>query len=341
MTVTMKDIAQKAGVSVATVSKVLRNDGETLIGARTREKVLRVAEELRYRRNVYAQNLRLGRSQLVGVMAFDTTIRVNLLKLLAVDQEVRVRGYRTALWIAGGQPDAERRALDECRSHLADGLILVHPGPELGAEALEPLQEAGIALVSLAPVEGIEIDCVSVDRRYGALLAVRHLLEQGHRRIGLLYGDQRHDTDRQRIQGYREALFEASVPPDDRLLIQAQAGYRGGYEAARDLLARGDYPTALFCNNDEIAIGAMRAIREAGLRIPAEMAVVGFDDIEAAEYAAPPLTSVSQPVAEQARRAVERLFNRLAAPETPLAPETVLLKPSLVVRQSSGSPHRC
>lgn len=336
MPVTLKDIAREAGVSVATVSKVLRDEPETFIGASTREKVAAAARRMGYRQNLHARSLRTGKSELIGLMAFNVNIRVALLRLQAVDQAVRARGYRTAVWSASGQLDAEQRALDECQSQMADGLILVHPSAELSAEALQPLLDAGTPIVTLEPVPGAALDCVTVDRRYGTYLAVRHLLELGHRRIALLHGDQRYETDRGRTAGYRMACEEAGLEIDRSLWLEAGAGYRAGYEAARELLSRRLGPTAVFCNNDENAIGAMRAFREAGLRIPQDLAVVGFDDLEVAEFAAVPLTTVSQPISEQARQAVDRLFARIERPAEAHLPETVALAPSLIVRESSG-----
>lgn len=338
MPVTLKDIAREAGVSVATVSKVLRGEPETFIGASTREKVAAAARRMGYRQNLHARSLRTGKSELIGLMAFDVNIRVALLRLQAVDQAVRARGYRTAVWSASGQVDAEQRALDECQSHMADGLILVHPSAALSGSMLQPLLEAGTPVVTLEPVPGVDLDCVTVDRRHGTYLAVRHLLELGHRRIALLHGDQRYETDRGRTAGYLQAYAEAGLEVDRSLWLEAGAGYRAGYEAARALLQRRAGQTAAFCNNDEIAIGAMRAFREAGLRIPEDVAVVGFDNLEVAEFAAVPLTTVSQPIVEQARTAVERLFRRIEHPGEQLEPHTVHLPPTLVVRESSGSP---
>lgn len=337
MPVTLKDIAREAGVSVATVSKVLRDEPETFIGASTREKVAAAARRMGYRQNLHARSLRTGKSELIGLMAFDVNIRVALLRLQAVDQAVRARGYRTAVWSASGQVDAEQRALDECQSHMADGLILVHPSAALAAAALQPLLEAGTPIVTLEPVPGVALDCITVDRKHGTYLAVRHLLEVGHRRIALLHGDQRYETDRGRTAGYLQAYAEAGLEVDRSLWVEAGAGYRSGYETAKRLMARRAGQTAVFCNNDEIAIGAMRAFREAGLRVPEDLAVVGFDDLEVAEFAAVPLTTVSQPIAEQARMAVDRLFQRIEQPGEEFAPETRLLPPTLVIRESSGA----
>jgi len=336
MSVTLKDIARESGVSIATVSKVLRDQPESFIGEATRSKVTAVARRLGYRQNQYARSLRTGKSELIGLMAFDVNIRVVLRKLEAVDQAVRARGYRTAVWSAAGQPDAELRALDECRSQQADGLIVVHPSAFLTAAVLRPILDAGIPLLTLDPVDGLAADCVTIDRRHGARAAVAHLLEQGHRRIGFIHGDLRYDTDLGRLRGYRLAHEEADTPVDDRWFVEARAGYGGGYDAARELLARGLGFTAVFCNNDEMAIGALRAFREAGLRVPEDVAVVGFDDIEAAEFAAIPLTTVAQPVEEQATLAVERLFSRLEKPDEVGPPALRLLVPRLVVRDSSG-----
>jgi DNA-binding LacI/PurR family transcriptional regulator len=337
MSVTLRDIAREAGVSIATVSKVLRDEPAGFIGEATRTKVTAVARRLGYRQNQYARSLRLGKSELIGLMAFDVNIRVVLRKLEAVDRAVRARGYRTAVWSAAGQADAERRALDECQSQQADGLIVVHPSAHLTAEMFRPLIGAGTPLMMLDPIPALAADCLTIDRRRGTALAVSHLLGLGHVRIALIHGDLRYETDRGRLLGYQEAHADAAVTVDETLALEAGPGYRGGYVAAQALLARRVSFTAAFCNNDEVAIGALRAFREAGLRVPEDVAMVGFDDIEAAEFAATPLTTVAQPVEEQARAAVERLFTRIAAPDEIGPPELRSLAPTLVVRDSCGA----
>jgi DNA-binding LacI/PurR family transcriptional regulator len=201
------------------------------------------------------------------------------------------------------------------------------------------LQEQHVPVVSLEPIEGAPVDCVTVDRRHGAYIATRHLLERGHRRIALIHGPPSYPVVRQRMQGYEDALRESGVPMDPGLFVERrERRYRGGYEAMQRLLQRTPLPTALFCNDDEMAIGAMRAAREAGLRVPEDLAIVGFGDLEAAAYATPPLTTVAQPVAEIARRAVELLFERVGNPGDGRGPQVMRLKPLLVVRESCGGP---
>lgn len=336
MPVTLKDIAREAGVSIGTVSKVLRDEPETFIGAKTRDRVMLIARQLGYRQNLHARTLRLGKSELIGLMAFDVTTHVALLRLQAADRAIRERGYRTAVWIASAQRDAELRALDECQSSMADGLILIQPSAELPGEALRPLLESGIPIVTMAPVPGVRLDCVTVDRKLGGYLAIDHLIRLGHRRIAFIHGDQRYDTDRSRTDGYVQAFAEHGLEVDRTLFVESGAGYRNGYRAAQELLSRAGDQTAVFCNNDEVAIGGMRAFREAGLRIPEDLAVIGFDNLEVAEFAPVPLTTISQPIEEQSRLAVERLFARLeAGPQGP-EPSFVSLPPKLVVRESCG-----
>ncbi len=336
MPVTLKDIAREAGVSIATVSKVLRDEPETFIGARTRDKVVTVARQLGYRQNLHARTLRLGKSELIGLMAYDVTTRVALLRLQAADRAIRERGYRTAVWIAAARQDAELRALEECQSSMADGLLLIQPSAELTVEALKPLLESGIPVVTMAQVPGVDLDCVTVDRKVGGYLAIDHLIRLGHRRIAYIHGDQRYETDRSRTEGYVQAFTEHGLEVDRTLFVEAGAGYRNGYRAAQELLSRGGDQTAVFCNNDENAIGAMRAFREAGLRIPEDLAVVGFDNLEASEFAPVPLTTISQPIEEQSHLAVERLFQRLEPGFDAPEPHFVSLPPQLVIRESCG-----
>lgn len=331
--VTLKDIARAAGVSVTTVSMALRQN--PLIREATRQKVLETARQLRYRHNLHARCLRRGKSEQIGLLAFDLGLRSALRKMEAVDRAIWARGYRTLVRNAARHAEMEQEFIKECASNTVDGLVIIQHSPHLTRTALQLLMDLGTPIVTLEPIPDAEIDCVTVDRRYGAWIATRHLLALGHRRIALLHGSLAISTNRQRVEGYADALRECNLPVQEELLIETGPGYDGGYQAAqRALVAR---PTALFANNDDIAIGAMRALREAGLHVPRDVAVVGFDNLEIAAFAPVPLTTVAQPVEEIAGLAVERLFQQIEKGGEGHTPEIIALKPHLVVRESCGA----
>ncbi len=335
--VTLKDIAREAGVSVTTVSLVLRKDPHPMISVKTRQKVVDVALKLKYRHNAYARALRTGKSQLIGLLMFDLDSKIAISKQETIDSAIRSRGYHTLLQTAAGHADNMRDIILELASSAVDGVVIIQPAPFVSAEMLLPLVERDIPIVTLEPIEGLDIDCITVNRKHGVYLGVSHLMGLGHRKIGLLHADASDPHSAPRIEGYRTALDESGIPVDESLLIETGLGCKGGYEAAKRLLDQSGSCTAIFCNDDEVAIGAMRAILDAGLRVPDDIAIVGFDDIEMGVYATVSLTTLAQPVNDLAERAVEILFKRLDAPEENLPIQMIGLEPRLVVRESCGA----
>ena len=320
---------------MTTVSLVLRDDPHPMISVATRAKVRDVARELHYRHNLHARALRMGKSELIGLLMFDLQTRIALAKLEAIDRQVWAKGYRTLIRNAAGHPDMEPQLVREYAGGAVEGLIVVQPTSQLTCDSLTSLSSGDFPVVTLEPIEGGSVDCVTVDRRYGAYIAIKHLLELGHRRIGFLYVDSSELHFAPRLTGYREALGESGIEVDASLLIETRLGYAGGYEAAVRILNTTPRPTALFCDDDEAAIGAMKAIREAGLRIPDDIAVIGFDNIEVGAFAPVPLTTVAQPVEEVASLAVEMLFSRMNGADSGEV-KSVSVKPHLVVRESCG-----
>ncbi|MBI3946036.1 MAG: LacI family DNA-binding transcriptional regulator [Armatimonadetes bacterium] len=344
MAVTLKDVAREAGVAISTASRALSGAADPITSTGTRERVREVARRLKYRYNLHARCLRTGRSETVGILACDLGQRIGLAKLLAVEAAVREKGYRTLLRYRhqAGLKGRQLGFAQEFASSEVEGAIVInvdaeHSGP-LGA-----LIQRGIPVVSLEPLEGVPADVVTVDRMAGAYLLTKHLLDLGHRRIGLLCSSLTTPGLAERHWGYQQALAECGCSFDEAVFARLPSNVAlgtcvRGYEAARELLARRPLPTAVFCSNDEVAFGAMKALAEAGLRVPEDMAVVGFDDIEMAAFAPVPLTTVRQPVGEQATQAVALLFERIANPDDERPPRAIRLKPRLVVRASSGGP---
>jgi len=333
---TLRDIAREAGVAVTTASVVVRGDQSVAIRPATRQRILDTAQRLGYRRNLAASSLRSGKSNFIGLLVRDLDMPVSLMKLREIDRAIQARGYRTLLRDTGGDLELEAQYLQEFADNLVAGLVLVQGGSAGSRAGLAPLREREVPIITLEPVAGIGVDCVTVDRHFGAALAVRHLLEQGHRHIAFLHGDPAADLVRQRLAGYQETLLAWGIPASQQQLWPAGGySFADGYRAARGLLAGHPQISAWFCNNDEVAIGAMRAVLDAGLRVPQDLSIVGFDDIPVAAYAPTPLTTVAQPVNAIATATTERLFARLGgAPAKP--PLTLRLQPHLVVRASSG-----
>ena len=330
---TQADVARLAGVSRATVSYVLndRMDGRIPITAQTQQKVLAAAEELGYAPSALARNLRSGASRTIGLLmpAVHNPHYWSILE--GAEEAITAQGYHLALVTANLDPERERHCLQSLLQHRLDGLILIPTFIDKFTDELQMLSERNSPVVLITPTEGA--DWIFPDIRGGAEAMMDHLLGLGHRRIAFINGVARRHLSQTREDVYLEKVSAAGIPKDPDLLITC--GYRTGdaYAAARALLDLDEPPTAIWTVNDLLAVGALRAVHERGLRVPDDVAVAGFDDIDLAQQLYPPLTTVHMPALEMGARAAEVLFARLQDPNCNLMQE--LMPTSLVVRQST------
>ena len=329
--VTRNDVAVVAGVAPSTVSYVI-NNGPRSVSVQARQQVLRAIAKLGYHPSDVARSLRTRRTQTIGLVIPDITNPYYGEIAQAVEEVSFEHGYTVILAHSSHLPVRELRYSQVLRSKQVDGAIFLPVTPDL--EPLQTLQRAGIAVVVLERlVPGYT--CIVADEHCAGLLATRHLLELGHRRIGciVLTGDSTSSVAR--AEGYRAALLDAGIRSDQDLVIECDYGYRGGEMAAHRFLRLPKRPTAIVAHNDLMAIGAMKAISEAGLKVPTDISVVGFDDIAAASYVQPPLTTIAFPKRQMGKEAIEMLLNLLRS-EQRTAPQTVKLAVELVVRGSTG-----
>lgn len=335
---TLRDVAEDAKVSIATVSIVLRDVPNAMIGDETRQRVSAAARRLRYRHNALAAGLRKGSTDLVAFIADRLSSPILAAKLAAAEAELRAGGMRTILWHTARLADMEVSALKEIRSHMISGLIVGYAMAPDTAEILGRLGEDGVPMVLFEPIEQVAAHVVTVDREKAMHMSTRHLLSVGHRRIGLTGSEQFLDVDSGWGRGYARALREFGVAPSDDLIyhLPTRATYQSGYEVGKQLLAAASPPTALVCSDDEVAVGVMRACREKGVPVPDQLALVGFDDLPVAAFADVPLTTIGNPAAEAGRRAAEILLADMRR-DQPSRPKTVSLQPELIVRESCGS----
>ena len=313
--VTVYDIALKAGVSPATVSRVLR--GATHVGEDKRSSVLEAARALHYRPNLMAQDLASGRSQTVGLVLPDTVSSFWGQLVNGVETALRARGYHLLMASAKGS-DGEQRALDLLLSHQVDGLVLAS-GALSDRELAAAVGDVPFVTV-FRGATGDEGSRVCVQNREGARAAVRFLVELGHQRIAHLSGPSSHSDAAARKAGYRDALEEAGIPVDSTLVRESEFDMRSGQQAMERLLGGHARFTAVFAGSDQIALGAMLALDQHGLSIPADVSVVGFDDETFASYCRPPLTTVRQPTFEIGQAAVHRILARVDGVEPPECP---------------------
>jgi DNA-binding LacI/PurR family transcriptional regulator len=330
------DVAKAAGVSRTTVSFVLNQVPGVSISEATRERVLEAARRLNYHPDASGRRLASGRSRTLGLVlrqspeqVFADAFLVQV--LLGVEQAAAQHGYHVLLKpLEPGDPGAYARLI---RENHVDGIIL--SGPRHSDDAIHRLHDDGFPIVLIGQLPGIDIPFVDIDAVEGSATVVRHLLELGHRRIAMITNASLEYTSaQQRRAGYHQALREVGLTPGDALLREGDYTPASGYAAMSGLLESLEPPDAVFVASDVVAMGAVQAVKRAGLRIPADIAVAGFDDVPLAAYFDPPLTTVHLPAYGLGWAAGERLV-RLVNGET-LDETGVLLGSQLVVRASSG-----
>ncbi|GGD24687.1 HTH-type transcriptional regulator GalR [Franconibacter pulveris 1160] len=330
---TIKDVARLAGVSVATVSRVI-NDSPKASDA-SRQAVLEAMETLNYHPNANARALAQQTTETVGLVVSDVSDPFFGAMAKAVEQVA----YNTNnfLLIGNGYHNElkERQAIEQLIRHRCAALV-VH-AKMIPDEELAPLmkQIPGMVLINRI-LPGFERRCVALDDRYGAWLATRHLIQQGHTRIGYLCSNHAISDAEDRLQGYYDALKEHGLPCNERLVSFGEPDESGGEQAMTELLGRGKQFTAVACYNDSMAAGAMGVLNDNGIDVPKEISLIGFDDVLVSRYVRPRLTTIRYPIVTMATQAAE-LALALADNRTP--PEvTHLFSPTLVRRHSVGAP---
>jgi DNA-binding LacI/PurR family transcriptional regulator len=326
----IRDVARAAGVSYQTVSRVL-NDSPSL-RPETRQRVLEAIDELGYRPNQAARALVTSRSGIIGVLVASRAAAYGIQTVLyEIEDAARDAGYRAAIVTCLSDDRSVQEAVDQLVDQAAEAIVVVAPQARVfDLLAANPVR---IPVVLLDSERRDEIHSVSVDQYEGARLATRHLIELGHRRIVHLAGPQDWIEADARMRGYLREVAENELMVRPPVLGDWTAEF--GYRAGRELLNREDF-TAVFCSNDQMALGLLHAFREVGLRVPAEVSVVGFDDIPEAAHYWPPLTTIRQDFAEIGRRAVGSLLAELGGDDS--APLREPIRPQLVLRSSTGAP---
>lgn len=328
--VTSWDIANEAGVSQTTVSRVL--NGDARVADATRERVLAVIERLGYTPNAIARGLVTSRTNLVGVAITDIVNPFYPELVEAIAGQLVEHGLRMVFSNTGLAPDGiYTRELLEQR---VDGIVFT--SALLDSEAVGRLAARRFPIVlANRYVEGVECDAVTGDNVAGARAAAEHLLELGHRRIAVLAGHPGSSTSRDRKLGFEQRLAEEGLELEPGLVRPGGYTHEQAYAQTLELLQVGRPPTAVFCLNDVMAFAALNAARRLGVRVPAEVSIVGFDDIRMAAWEGFELTTVRQPLSDMARMSVDLLAHRI---ETPEAPVRRLIFPSLLVRRRTTGP---
>jgi LacI family transcriptional regulator len=327
--VTINDVALLAEVSKTTVSHVL--SGKRPVALATRGRVEQAISQLGYRPDGLARSLRTRRTHMVALLIPDITNPFYPLLARGLDDGTK-GSYRTFICNTDGRADRELDFLEEVSDRRADGIVLDSFTTNPGRVASLVPQGIPVVQIGTTVVEDPGFDTVHSDDTDGAFAAVTHLLERGHRRVGMIQGPP--GGGGQRNDGYLRALQAAGLPHDPRLIESGEWTRSGGLRAARKLLDSPERPTAIFCANDLMALGAMSAAAEAGLEVPRDLALVGFDDIDAAAMVAPALTTVSNLAYETGLLAGVLLRERMTGRYVD-QPRTVTLPCRLVVRATT------
>ena len=336
MSVTIRDVARLAGVSVATVSRVL--NASAVVQPDTRQRVLHAAEELRFHPNNAARSLSMQRTHALGVILPDLYGEFFSELLRGMDQTAQRRRHHLLVSSSHHEPSGLRAAVRAMQGRV-DGLLVMAPDVEGGA--LLDLLPRGVPTVLLNGAELHELPqtvrSIAVDNYEGARAMTRHLVSLGHRRIGFIAGSAGNVDASAREEGHRAGLRDAHLPCRAELCVRGDFSEQGGWRGATELIALPHPPTAIFCANDAMAIGALSALRAAGVDVPTRMGVVGFVDIPVARFLYPPLTSVRVGIAEFGERAVTLLLDALSERAPPGAEARRDISPTeIVVRASCG-----
>lgn len=340
MAVRLKDIARDLGVSVVTVSKVLRNHSD--ISEETRKRVLKRIQEMNYRPNLAARALITGRTYTVGLVVPDLTHPFFAQVAKSLSRALRQRGYGLLISSSEDEGELERVEIENLLARRVDSVVLA--SAQSSADCLHPLEEQKVPYVLIdRRFPGKVAHYIGVDDEAVGFMAGSHLLEAGCRRMAHIRGPEV-STSIGRLAGFRRALETAGLPfrPEQVVPVGASGddrGEHGGYMAAKKLLAQRPRPDAVFCYNDPVALGAMRAMLEAGLRIPEEVAVMGCGNIEFGDLLRVPLTTIDQDSERMGEAAAEAALAQVESKVKP-RPQAVLLSPRLVARESTAKQAR-
>jgi len=334
MAITLSDVARAAGVNISTVSRALR--GAYGVHRRTRQKVMEAAERLHYRPNRVARGLATGRSHTLGLIISDIRNPYFAEVARGAEDAARRAGYDLVLCNADLDPLKQMRYVRSLLEKRVDGLLM-NSVADLNRQQQQELAACGAPIVLLNPPgTGQTFSTVTGDNFEGGRLAGAYLLGLGHRHIAHVTGPRRHGNLAARARGFLRAM-QAAGARAKAVVIHGAQSYQGGYEMTRKLLAEHPKVTAIFAGNDAMAFGAIRAALEAGLAVPEDLSLVGFDNVELSAIIRPPLTTIHQPKYEMGQAAVEILL-RAAGRQGAALPEHLVLGVELVERQSCGAP---
>ena len=333
MPLTLEDIAKFSGVSRSTVSRVI--NGDKKVSPETREKVMEVISKINFQPNLAARGLAAGKTNVLGMVIPAGVARIFSdpyfpILIQGVSAACNALDYTVMLWLA--EPEYERRTINQIlHSGLVDGVIV--SSMLMDDPIIQSLASSKMPFILIGRHPSLDVNYLDTDNFSGAQAATDHLLRLGHKRVGTITGPENMIPSYDRLQGYREALHNRNVPFLPELVQEGDFSEQSGYACMQNLIAR--RVDAVFAASDAMAYGAIRAIRESGLNIPGDIAVVGFDDLPGSANTNPPLTSVRQPIYRLGYHGTETLVDIIQHPES--QPRHVILPTELVIRETCGA----
>jgi LacI family transcriptional regulator len=330
--ITIHDVARKARVSVATISRVLNNS--ELVADKTRKRILRIAKELNYVPNASARGLSTRRNDTIGLLLPDVYTEFFSEVIRGADQAAQELGFHFFVSSDHNQKSEMEAALHAIRGRV-DGLIIMSPyiDAQMLRETMLP-RNLPVVLLNCALANGY-YDSLTIDNAGGAFRVVQHLIEHGYDRIAIIKGTDQNVDARERLQGYREALGKSGREISSNLEFAGDFTEASGHDAAQKLLSTTPLPRAIFVSNDAMAVGVLSALSSAGIKVPDEIAIAGFDDIPIARYLTPPLTSVHVSINDLGMLAMKRIIQIVREKKMHRVERTVL-PTTIVIRESCG-----
>jgi len=326
----MKDVARQAGVSTSTVSHVINNN--RFVSEQVREKVEQAIRELNYAPSALARSLKIRQTRTIGMLLTASSNPFYAEVVRGVENSCYERGYSLILCNTEGDEERMNRSLETLMQKRVDGLLLMCTETHLpSAEILNRYPSVPMVMMDWAPFEG-RGDIIQDNALLGGEMATRHLIERGYRRIACIAGPQDKTPARLRLEGFHKAMVAHGLTVPDGYVVDGDFEFQGGFNAMTQLLALEPVPEAVFTSNDAMAVGVYHALYQAGLQVPQDIAVMGYDNIELARYLTPPLTTVHQPKDELGELAIDTLIHRMGAPDA--SQQTLVLTPELVERGS-------
>lgn len=329
---TMKDVARVAGVSTSTVSHVI--NGDRFVSEAVREKVLQAVKQLNYAPSALARSLKINQTRTIGMLLTASSNPFYAEVVRGVERSCYERGYSLILCNTEGDPERMSRSLETLLQKRVDGLLLMcSESSALSPDIMGRYPSLPTVMMDWAPFEGCG-GVIKDNSLQGGEIATRYLITQGYRRIACITGPLDKTTAHNRLEGYRKAMDDAGLPRPSFYEVSGDFEFASGYQAMQQLLRLELPPEAVFACNDAMAVGVYRALHQAELSIPEDVAVMGYDDIELARYLSPPLTTIQQPKDELGELAIDTLLYRMTDPDSP--PNVLTLTPELAVRESVG-----